>query len=213
MVYKVCLHSWEKPNLVTTIQIVWVNIDIPSDDPELKEKIIFGLQYNRINIIFNYDDEKYGKCKVHEIIPFSEYPGYDIVGSELIDLNNSLEAYATTSEIKININTYTDIIKHLTAARSGLLTHCDTKTVKHIMPVFHMLSNALLTLRKLFEKFNYKHYRLIQKRNSESLEIYIKNGIKNGTLTQTEDGGYKNRYGDKYEKDSDGLWKQTSFGM
>ena len=214
MTYRVRIYSWKNPSLAYTVQTLWVNIDVPSDDPELQEKIIFGLEYNKIHIMFNINDEKQGKCKVHEIIPFPEYPGYTEAGSILIDLNNSLEAYSIEPDIKMHINAYTDIMDHLNAARSLLYEYCDGKSFKEIIPITHMLTDIKGKLTKMFKEHNKSHYNLIIKRYSDIVEQKVMEGLQNGTITQVDDNVYKTtHYGDEFTKGPDGLWKQTSFGM
>jgi len=96
MIYKVIMKKMQGPTLSYYTQVWWVNIDVPSNDEKLEEKILFGLKYNKYPTLKEHEDVGYGGVTI-EVIPFPEYPGLGTAQSDLLDLNNSVSVFTNDS--------------------------------------------------------------------------------------------------------------------
>ena len=91
MLYRVKIFLQPRPKLEYIFRTWWVEANIKNDDKELKEKILFGLNYNKEDIHLERRINEKSKF-LTEIVPFPHLPE-SVKQEEVLNINNSLKPW------------------------------------------------------------------------------------------------------------------------
>ena len=197
MYYKITITKQKKARIEYITQVFWVEIDVPSTDPQLKDKILFGLNYLRYETIYDEVLVGHGGMKM-EIIPISDPL------EPCINLNETLAPFEESfKKDKFTLERLDDINKAFNDAISTLFKTIDKDRAKPTLKLIHELAMLRADVVKLFDS-DPERKEARAKRGDLNLRKYVEEGVNDGTLTKDENGDYRSIYGDCYGPDENG---------